>query len=85
MSVNDAAGWCGWATNSPYELHEILKARGYRSSDGSDGRPKAWYVDVAEDRLDDESDFLRWEIYRRSDVDILSRRITAYDRYSARV
>jgi DNA polymerase-3 subunit epsilon len=74
-----------WATNSPYELREILKARGYRWSDGSDGRPKAWYVDVAEDSLDDESDFLRREIYRRTDVDILSRRITAYDRYSARV
>lgn len=74
-----------WATNSPYELREILKARGYRWSDGSDGRPKAWYVDVAEDSLDAESDFLRREIYRRSDVDILSRRITAYERYSARV
>lgn len=36
-----------WATNSQYELREILKARGYRWSDGSDGRPKAWYVNVA--------------------------------------
>lgn len=74
-----------WATNSPFEMKEILKRRGYKWSDGSDGRPKAWHTDVAEDKLESETEFLRNEIYRQPDIEILSRRITAYDRYSDRV
>jgi DNA polymerase-3 subunit epsilon len=79
-----APRWRVWATGSPYELRESLKKRGYRWNDGTDGRPKSWYADVPDDLLEAESEFLRREIYRRSDVDILSRRITAYDRYSDR-
>ncbi|WP_194391052.1 hypothetical protein [Bradyrhizobium sp. CCBAU 51765] len=63
----------------------VLKRRGYRWSDGSDGRPKAWYVDITEDQLETESEFLRSEIYRQPDAEILSRRMTTYDRYSDRV
>lgn len=80
-----APRWRVWATGSPYELRELLKRRGYRWNDGTDGRPKSWYADVSNEFLEAESEFLRYEIYRRSDVDILSRRITAYDRYSDRV
>ena len=32
-----------FAENSPYDSKDQLKARGYRWSDGSDGRPKAWW------------------------------------------
>lgn len=39
-----------WAEQSPFDLREILKKRKYRWNDGSDGRPKAWYVDVPEAR-----------------------------------
>jgi hypothetical protein len=43
-----------WAEQSPFDLKDSLKKRGYRWSDGSDGRPKSWYVDVCETALDDE-------------------------------
>jgi DNA polymerase III subunit epsilon len=46
-----------WAERSPFDLKDILKRRGYRWSDGSDGRTKSWYVDVQESGLDDESPF----------------------------
>ena len=37
-----------WAEQSPFEMKDTLKKRGYRWSDGSDGRPRSWYVDVDE-------------------------------------
>jgi hypothetical protein len=56
----------------------------YRWSDGSDGRPRCWYVDVLESDLDAELTYLKAEIYQR-DVDINHRAITALDRFSDRV
>ncbi|MGJ4941420.1 3'-5' exonuclease [Bradyrhizobium sp. HKCCYLS1011] len=79
-----APRWRVWATGAPYELRDGLKRRGYRWSDGSDGRPRAWYIDIVDEAHDPELQFLRREVYRRLDVEILSRRVTAYDRYSAR-
>ncbi len=35
-----------WAEQSPFELKDLLKRRGYRWSDGADGRPRSWYIDV---------------------------------------
>lgn len=52
-----------WAEQSPFELKDSLKRRGYRWNDGSDGRPKSWFVDVDEAGLDGEIAFLRTEIY----------------------
>ncbi|HIJ61664.1 MAG TPA: 3'-5' exonuclease [Rhodospirillaceae bacterium] len=72
-----------WAENSPFELRTALKARGYRWSDGSDGRPRAWYADVTEDRLDAELKYLRTEIYQ-FDAEFNLHRITARDRFSDR-
>lgn len=37
-----------WAEQSPFELKDALKKRGYRWSDGADGRPRSWYIDVDE-------------------------------------
>jgi DNA polymerase-3 subunit epsilon len=51
-----------WAEQSPFDLKDSLKRRGYRWSDGSDGRPRSWYIDVDESKLDDEIAFLRTEI-----------------------
>lgn len=73
-----------WAEQSPFDLRELLKKRKYRWNDGSDGRPKAWYVDVAEASQADELKFLRDEIYQ-CDVDLLINRITAVQRFSKRV
>jgi hypothetical protein len=48
---------------SPFDLKDTLKRRGHRWSDGSDGRPRSWYVDVDEIALDGEIAFLKTEIY----------------------
>ena len=73
-----------WAENAPFELKDQLKGRGYRWNDGSDGRLRAWYTDIAEDDLAAELDFLKKEIYQR-DVEPPVTRITARDRFSSRV
>jgi DNA polymerase-3 subunit epsilon len=64
-------------------MKDNLKGRGYRWSDGSDGRPKAWWVEVDEAGYADELDYLRTEIYRW-EADPLSIRLTAQDRYRQR-
>jgi len=73
-----------WAENSPFELKDALKKRAYRWSDGSDGSARAWCVDVAESALEQELAFLRTEIYQR-DVQIRTRAVTAWDRFSRRI
>ncbi|UFW73017.1 3'-5' exonuclease [Bradyrhizobium sp. WU425] len=73
-----------WAEQSPFELKDSLKKRGYRWNDGSDGRPKSWHIDVCETALDDEITFLRSEIYLR-DVEPRLQTLTAFTRFSCRV
>ncbi|WP_407147839.1 3'-5' exonuclease [Bradyrhizobium sp. ORS 86] len=73
-----------WAEQSPFDLKDSLKRRGYRWSDGSDGRPRSWYIDVGETALDDEIAFLRTEIYLR-DIDPRVQKLTAFSRFSARI
>lgn len=72
-----------WAEQSSFDLKDALKRRGYRWSDGSDGRPRSWYIDIGEDKLDDEIAFLRTEIYLR-DMEPRSQTLTAFDRFSIR-
>ena len=69
-----------FAENSPFDMKDQLKARGYRWSDGSDGRPKSWWIELQEDSLDDELRYLRSEIYRW-DADPPTRYLTAFDRF----
>ncbi|MHC2722270.1 hypothetical protein ACVIYH_005046 [Bradyrhizobium diazoefficiens] len=73
-----------WAEQSPFELKDSLKKRGYRWSDGSDGRPKSWYVDVGESAVEDELAFLRAEIYLR-DVEPRLQTLTASTCFSCRI
>jgi DNA polymerase-3 subunit epsilon len=75
--------WRIWAENSPFDLKDILKARGYRWNAEGNGAPRAWYIDVASDARDAEEAFLKAEIYR-GEIELLVRRIDAYDRYSDR-
>lgn len=72
-----------WAEQSPFELKDMLKKRGYRWNDGSDGRPRSWYVDVDEARQLDEIEFLRRNIYLR-DVDPRIQYLSAMNRFSSR-
>jgi DNA polymerase-3 subunit epsilon len=72
-----------FAENSPFDMKDHLKARGYRWSDGSDGRPKSWWIEIAEEGLDDELHYLRSEIYRWDEADPPIKRLTAFDRFKA--
>ncbi|WP_461326052.1 3'-5' exonuclease [Bradyrhizobium diazoefficiens] len=76
--------WRIWAEQPPFELKDSLKRRGYRWSDGNDGRPKSWYIDVCETALDDEIAFLKAEVYLR-EVEPRLQALTAFTRFSARV
>lgn len=71
-----------WAERSPFEFMDILKGRGYRWNDGSDGRAKSWWTEVEANESDSELAFLRSEIYQR-DIEIRVERLTAFDRYRA--
>jgi DNA polymerase III subunit epsilon len=73
-----------WAERAPFEFKDSLKKRGYRWSDGGDGRPRSWYVDVDEAALDREIAFLQTEIYVR-DVEPHVQKLTAFTRFSRRV
>jgi DNA polymerase-3 subunit epsilon len=76
--------WRIWAENSPFELKDLLKARGYRwNAEGQSG-PRSWYLDVSEVQRDAEMTFLKAEIYQ-ADIDLRARRVDAYDRFSARI
>ncbi|MDF0662979.1 MULTISPECIES: 3'-5' exonuclease [unclassified Rhizobium] len=70
-----------FAEHSPFEMKDHLKARGYRWSDGSDGRLKSWWIEVGEDDLDDELSYLRSEIYRWKEAEPPVVRLTAFDRF----
>jgi DNA polymerase III subunit epsilon len=71
-----------YAENSPFDMKDHLKARGYRWSDGSDGRPKSWWVELPEEKYDEELHFLRSEIYRW-EADPPTKFLTAFDRFRA--
>ena len=71
-----------WAEGAPFSKKDILKARDYRWSDGSDGGRKSWWRDVPETAFADEMAFLRG-IYGR-EPGTPTKRLTAFDRFSAR-
>lgn len=75
--------WRIWAENSPFDLKDILKARGYRWNGEGNASPRAWYIDVEDVTREAELSFLKAEIYQR-DVELLVRRIDAHDRFSER-
>jgi DNA polymerase-3 subunit epsilon len=52
------------------------------SVDGSDGSPKAWRINVPQEKLEEEITFLRSPIYMRP-IDLPVRRISALGRFSA--
>ena len=69
-----------WAEGAPFDMKDHLKKRGYRWNDGSDGRPKSWWIEVTEAGLADELAYLKAEIYLR-EVDLMVQKITAFERF----
>jgi DNA polymerase III subunit epsilon len=72
-----------WAEQSPFELKDELKRRGYRWSDGADGQLRTWYIDVDEAAQEPEIDFLRRTIYLR-DATPRIQTMTAINRFPNR-
>ncbi len=75
--------WRVLAENSPYDLKDALKSRGYRWNGAENTNPRAWFIEVDDEALEQELAYLRTEIYRR-DVEIPVQKITAYERFSDR-
>jgi DNA polymerase-3 subunit epsilon len=71
-----------WAEGSPFDMKDVLKVRGYRWNDGTDGRPKAWWMKIDEEAFEAELAFLRREVYRR-EVECFSQKITAFERFQS--
>ena len=72
-----------WAEKSPFEAKDILKSRGYRWNDGSNQKPKAWYIEISNELKEEEMDFLYSEIYKRK-VILPIDTIDAFNRFSDR-
>ena len=72
-----------WAEGSPFDTKDILKARGYRWNDGSNNKPKAWFIEINSDLKDEELNFLYQEIYKRK-PDLRIDEINAFNRFSDR-
>jgi len=67
-----------YAENAPFDMKDQLKGRGYRWSDGSDGKPRAWWIEIDDELQEEEFRYLRTEIYCREDAEPLTVRLTAY-------
>ena len=71
-----------WATNSPYDSKDLLKARGYRWSMNQNDKHRAWSIELKEDKLVEEINYLRSEIYKGS-INIPVEVFDAYSRFSS--
>lgn len=74
-----------WAENAPYESKEILKKRGYRWSAGEHGLPKAWYIDLPEDKIELELAKLNQDVYLKKQEHLPMEHFNAKKRYSHRI
>jgi len=72
-----------WADNSPFETKDVLKSRGYRWNGEDNGLPRAWWIDLARDRVAEEVAYLRREIYKY-EAPVRIAELTAFNRYSDR-
>ena len=72
-----------WATNSPFNTKDILKARGYRWNDGVNGKPKSWHIEVRAIHRDNELDFLYQNIYSTK-VNLTIDEINQFNRFAIR-
>lgn len=73
------------AVGAPFDKKDILKQRGYRWNDGSQGGSKAWWISVPSTLENDELSWLASEIYFDGTTDRVEiNRINAIDRFSIR-
>ena len=73
------------AIGAPFDKKDVLKQRGYRWSDGSQGGAKAWWISVPSVLEKEERAWLSGEVYCDGSIDRVEiSRVTAVDRFSVR-
>jgi len=73
------------AVGAPFDKKDIMKQRGYRWSDGSQGGCKAWWVSVPSNLEKDELAWLASEVYSDDSTDRVEvSRVNSIDRFSIR-
>ena len=73
-----------WAIGSAFEKKDELKNRGYRWWPGGQLKKRSWYIDVDENNMEFELNFLKEEIYKKS-IDLPIDVITPFNRFSDRL
>ena len=73
------------AVDAPYNFKDLLKSRGYRWSDGSNGSRRCWWRDVPQRDFDVELAFLRAAVFNGRPVNLPTMKITAKERYSSTI
>jgi hypothetical protein len=73
-----------YAMDTKFETKDILKERGYSWSGGDNGKPKAWYVRLAEEDYQAEVDWLAERIYGYRKFLLNHEVVDAVSRYSRR-
>ncbi len=72
------------ATNASFNKKDELKKRNYRWSSGDGDLPKSWWITVPKKEYEEELLFLKNEIYKRDNIDLPTKTITAKEKYSYR-
>lgn len=74
------------AQNAPFEKKDLLKNKNYRWSDGQASLPKAWWLTLPNEQLEEELAWLDAKVYGRSGASsqLPQVQITARKRYSLR-
>jgi DNA polymerase-3 subunit epsilon len=72
-----------WADGAPFDRKDALKARHYHWNDGTDGKPKAWCIELADADKANELQWLMTNVYGGKHIKLTEERYTARNRYSA--
>ncbi len=68
-----------WATNSPYDTKDLLRARGYKWSNNQTEKYRAWSIELTEEKVAEEISYLRSNIYDGYSIDIPIEIFDAYN------
>lgn len=73
------------AVGAPFDKKDVLKQRGYRWNDGSQGGVKSWWITVPGEKENDELSWLASKVYPCGHTEgVEISRFTALDRFSVR-
>lgn len=75
--------WRLFAVDAPYDLRNLLKRRSYRWNTDREFGPRAWWIEIQDERVEEELSFLRETVFHR-EVQIPLSEITAFQRHAGR-